>query len=146
MQQINSDTDLRGAIILLENRQDEEEKLLKKEFHGVYESIKPINIIINTLKEATGSLELKENFLITTVGITAGYISQKLFIGSSHNPLKKIIGAAIFFGITNLVAKHPEAVKSTGRVALNLVGRLLGARPQSTENDQTDEIEDMPRY
>jgi hypothetical protein len=45
MEKINSESDLRGAIIQLENKKDEEGKMLKKEFHLAYESIKPVNII-----------------------------------------------------------------------------------------------------
>ena len=137
MQKINSRADLRNSIIFLENKRDEEGKLLKQQFHLAYESIKPINLIKNTFREASESVELKDSFLITAIGLGAGYFFKKIFIGASRNPLRRLAGAALLFGITKLVAKHPEEVKLAGRVVLKFIGRLLEAptnyRPQEIE-------------
>lgn len=114
MHNIKSAADLRMAIELLENQQQQEGLLLKEQFHIAYESIKPLNIIKNTLKEASKAPELKNNILGATVGLSAGYVSKKLFQFFSGGPLKKILGTALQFSITNAVAKNPEMIKSAG--------------------------------
>ncbi len=121
MQYINSDSSLRAAIQQLEARQAEEVKMIRAQFGLAYESVKPINLIKNTFKEAAESLDLRENMLNTSVGLGAGYLSKLLFVGMSHNPVKKLLGNVLMFGITNVVAKHPEAVKSLGNRIINLV-------------------------
>lgn len=124
MHQINSSTQLREVILDLEIKQTGEEKILKQQFQLAYESVKPINLIKSTFKEVTASQDLKDNLLNTTVGITAGYLSKKLFEGVSDSPLKKLLGTALMFGITNAVAKNPEAVKAAARGIFNLISQV----------------------
>jgi len=112
MEKINSEKDLREAILHLETKQAEEAKALKEQFLFAYEGVKPINLIKSTFKEAAASQDLKGNLLTTSVGLTAGYLSKMLFQGSSVNPLKKVLGTILMFSIVNLVAKNPEKVKS----------------------------------
>lgn len=121
MQKINSAISLRDAILQLESKQTEERNLLKKQFHLVYESIKPVNLIKGAFKEVAESRELKDNILNTSVGLAAGYISKILFEGTSKSPVKKILGSVLMFGITNLVAKNPEPVKSLGKKFLEII-------------------------
>jgi hypothetical protein len=115
MQTIITETDLRSAIVELEARQAEEGKLLKTQALVAYESIKPINMIKSMLMETAESKDLQHNFLNSTIGLTAGYLSKFLFQGVSGGPLKKVIGTAILFGIKRLVAQNPETVKSIGK-------------------------------
>lgn len=120
MQKINSATGLRDAILQLESKLAEEEKMLKKQFNLVYESIKPVNLIKSVFKEVAESRELKDNILNTSVGLAAGYISKILYERTSKSPVKKILGSVLMFGITNLVAKNPEPVKSLGNKFLEI--------------------------
>jgi hypothetical protein len=128
MQKINSETDLRVAILQLETKQAEEGKILKENALLAYESIKPINLIKNTFREAAESKDLKDNILNTTVGVSAGYLSKIIFQGLTNNPVKKLLGTAVMFGITNLVAKNPAVVKSAGKGFFTLVRSLMHER------------------
>lgn len=119
MQQINSSKKLADVIILLESKQADQGKILREQFHSTYESLKPLNLIKSTLKEAAISGELKDNIMNTSVGLAAGYISKKIFEGMSNNPLKKMLGSALMFGITNIVTRNPEIMKSIGSKFLN---------------------------
>ena len=121
MQKINSAISLRDAILQLESKQTEERKLLKKQFHLVYESIKPVNLIKSAFKKVAESRDLKDNILNTSVGLTVGYISKILFQGTSNSPVKKLLGSVLMFGITNLVSKNPEPVKSLGKKILEII-------------------------
>jgi hypothetical protein len=114
MEKVYSEASLQEAIAKLELRQAEEGFLLKEQFHQTYESVKPASLIKTILKQAVGSAEIKDNLVSTSVGLTAGYLSKLLFQGLTRNPVKKLIGTALMFGITNVVAKNPETVKVLG--------------------------------
>lgn len=134
MQNDYSEAGLREAILLLEIKKAEEEKLLKDQFHLAYESIKPVSIIKNILKQVTGSQDLKDNLVSTSVGLTAGYLSKLLFQGLTKSPVKKVIGTALMFGITNLIAKNPELVKSAGHRFFNIFKSKKARKIQQTES------------
>ena len=121
MQKITSETGLRNAILQLEIKQAEEVKMLKEQFHLAYESIKPVNLIKNAFKEVFQSQDLKDNIINTTVGLAAGYVSRKIFEGSSNSPVKRILGSFLMFGITDVIAKNPEPVKSLGNKFLKII-------------------------
>lgn len=123
MSPINSETSLSEAILFLENKQAQEGKRLKLEFQEAYESLKPINLLKNTFKQVTASNELKGNLLNTVVGLGAGFLTKAVFTGISHSPVKRLIGNALMFGITNIVAKNPEFVKNAGLGILKLLKR-----------------------
>jgi hypothetical protein len=132
MNKITSETDLRAAIILLELKQAEEGKLLKEQFHSAYESVKPLNLIKSTFKEAVASGDLKDDVINASVGATAGYISKAVFEVVTSGPLRKILGTALMFGIKTIVARNPDAVKSIGQI---LFSKIL--RKRNKLNDYT---------
>jgi len=139
MEKIITENDLRAAILQLESRQTEEGKLMKEQFLVAVESIKPINLIKNTLREAVGSEDLQDNVLNSSLGFSAGYISKILFQGATSSPLKKIIGTALMFGIKNLIAQNPEIVKSGGRAIFNFVRNILSEKDKKAHNEETVE-------
>ncbi len=97
--------DLTTAIKRLERRRMIMEEDLKDEFHIMLESLKPANILRNTIHEVQASTELKHNILKVALGLGAGYFSRKLVIGKSAGIVKKVLGTALQYGITNFVAK-----------------------------------------
>ncbi|MEP7322151.1 MAG: hypothetical protein ABI761_09535 [Saprospiraceae bacterium] len=107
-------TELEEAIQQLEKKQAMERQLLKEQFHIAYESVKPVNLIKNTMKEIAETKDLKDHIINTALGLSAGYLSKILFVRASKNPMKKMLGNALMIGISNAVIKHPEAVKSIG--------------------------------
>lgn len=121
MQKINSEADLKAAILHLESEQTGEGIVLKQQFNIAYDSIKPLNLIKSTIQEAAASMDLRDNIVNTSLGIAAGYVSKKLFESTSHSPLRKLFGTVLMFGITNLVTKHPEAIKTLGSGLLQIV-------------------------
>ena len=123
MQKKNVETELTAAILELENRQKEEGIMLKEQFHEVYESVKPINLIKSTFKEAVASQDLREDIVNLSIGLVAGYVTKKLFQGVSDSPTKKLLGTVLQFGITTLIANNPEAIKSLGKGLFKLFNR-----------------------
>jgi hypothetical protein len=105
-------------IALLKSKQSKELILLKDQFHLTYDSLKPINLIKSLFHEVADSPEIKSNIVNNIIGLSTGYITKKLLFGASHNPITKLIGTLFQFGVTNVISKHSESIKSTG-------GRLL---------------------
>lgn len=112
MREIYTIADLNAAIEALEAQQAEEGEQLKQQFRLTYESVKPVNLIKNIFKEATESSDLKTNILNTVAGLTMGIVSKKVFVNLSSSPVKRLLGNAILFGVTNLVSKNPRIVNS----------------------------------
>jgi hypothetical protein len=114
---------LNEQIARLQDKQAEELEILKEQFYITYESLKPINLVKNTLQEITTSPGIKDNLLNNAIGLVTGYISKKVLVGSSHNPIKRILGTLFQFAIANVVSKHSETIKSTGEVILKRIFR-----------------------
>ena len=119
MEKIQSISDLEDAILLLENKRDEEEKILKEIFNQTYEHLKPINIIKNIFKEAVEPQNLKDSLVSTSVGLGLGYLSKILFQRIVKVPFKKFFGSALMLSVENLVAKYPEVVSTITNIILN---------------------------
>ena len=112
MQSITSSEELRNAIRLLEVEQDIKGRQLKDQLYITYESLKPINLLRNTLKEISSSQYLIDNISGTALGLAGGFLSKKIFVGKSGNAFRKLIGSILQYGITNLVSQNSEVIKS----------------------------------
>lgn len=102
---------LKEAIRALEAKQAEEGLLLKEQFIETYENLKPLTFVKNFFKEFSTSEEIKNNFLDTAIGLTSGFVTKKVIVGSSKNPLIKLLGLAVQFGITDVVVKNFDVIK-----------------------------------
>ena len=125
---------LRESIRQLEIKQAEEGELLKVQFKATYESLKLVNLVKSSLKELTNSVEIKNNLFESIVSIVTGYLTKKLMISSSSNPFKKILGALIQLGVTNLVAKNAESIRT---YITELIDKFL----HPTEEEEVPETE-----
>ncbi len=137
MEQIKTQHDLRAAIIRLEQQQAEEGKELKEQFRIAYNSVTPANIILNTLKDLGDSNFVKEGFLNTTVSLGTGYLSKMVFQGISNSRIKKLLGSALMIGITNVVAKNPDAIKAIASKIFNLFRRK--SADEETDNGEVND-------
>ncbi len=137
MEQIKTQHELRAAILRLEHQQAEEGKALKEQFQTVYNSVKPANIILNTLKDLGDSSIIQDGLLNTSVGFGTGYLSKLIFQGVVHSPIKKLLGSAIMYGITNIVAKNPDAIKAMAKKIFKLFGSHSTEEVDETKNNDT---------
>jgi hypothetical protein len=111
---IANTTDLSTAIKRLERKKMLQEEELRDQMHSILESLKPTNILKHTLKEVQESTPLKHNLLKVALGLGAGYFSRKMVIGKSAGFVKKALGTALQYGITQFVAKKDEDTNSNG--------------------------------
>jgi len=105
---------LKYSIHLLESEQMDKEKILKERYTETVESIKPSNIIKETLGDLTSSSFLMEKALNIAMVLVGGYISKKIVVGKSNNKIRKLFGNIVQFEVSNLIAKHPEIIKAMG--------------------------------
>lgn len=99
-------TDLDTAIKRLERKSRLMEEDMKEDMHNLLENLKPANILRATLDEVQESTPLKHNLLKIAVGLGAGYFSRKMVIGKSAGFVKKALGTALQYGITQFVASR----------------------------------------
>ena len=131
MQKITSSTELKHAIHLLEEDQAIKGQLLKEQVFITYESLKPVNLLKTTLKDLSTSPYLIENIVGSAVGLATGYVSKKIVVGASANIFRKLFGSILQFGVTNLVAQHPDAIKSAGQY---IVQHIFRKKEKDTES------------
>lgn len=105
---INNVSDLEMAVKRLERKKLLLEENLKDEFHTILESLKPANILKHTIHEVQESTEIKHNLFKVALGLGAGYFSRKLVVGKSAGIVKKALGTALQYGITNFISKKND--------------------------------------
>lgn len=121
METINNASELKKAIQLLEIKQKEEGLVLKEQCKVTYESLKPINLLKTTLKDLI-TPDLTGTLINSSLSLAAGYVSKKAVIGSTHNPLKQLLGTVLQMGVTSLVSKNTDGIKS---LVTNIIGSFL---------------------
>jgi hypothetical protein len=122
MEKIKTIEELNDAIRILELKQKFEEKLLKEQLKLTVENLKPVNLIKTTIHDLTTSPGFKNNLLDTTISMLAGFLSKKIVVGNTHNPIKQILGTVLQMGITSIVSKNTNEIKSA---TLNLIKNFI---------------------
>lgn len=119
MENISSTAELIEAIQILEAEQAEHLYQMKDKFNITRESLRPVNIIGNSLKGMVMSPNLVNNILGVAIGLFTGYLSRKaMFAGVINSKYRRIFGNVVQFGITGLVARSPQAFKTFGNFIL----------------------------
>lgn len=122
---------LKEAIKKLEIKQAEEGQLVKEQLLFTYENLKPVNILRNIAKDVYSSENYTQDFVEIIAGMTSGFITKKLVVGSSKNPVLKLVGLAIQFGITTLVSKKFSVIKDS---VIQLISKFLEEREQKQQD------------
>jgi len=126
---------LEEAINKLKTQRAHELSLLRNQFYLTYESLKPINLIKHTFKEASSSTEIKEGMVSNVIGLTTGYFTKAILIGSSANPIKKILGTLLQFTVATLVAQNSDSIKAIGKVVLDKLFKKPGDNDLKLSNN-----------
>ncbi len=107
--------DLQTRILELEKVHALQMAELKMSAVGIVESFSPSNMIRGALKDVVQSPDLRNTVINTAIGIGAGFLGRKIYVGNSRNLFKKVTGSALQFLIANFVRK-----KIPGRQENNL--------------------------
>ncbi|OFY44367.1 MAG: hypothetical protein A2X18_01820 [Bacteroidetes bacterium GWF2_40_14] len=114
MQKITSTAGLREAITQMSYEHALQGELLKEQFSITLDSLRPVNLIKDTFRDVVESPDLISNVINTSLGLAAGYITNKVFVGSHGGLLKRLLGSIIQMGVTTAIAVNPDMVKSFG--------------------------------
>jgi hypothetical protein len=131
MEKISSYSRLQEEIQLMEVEQALKSQLLQEQIITAYESLKPLNLIKSAFDDFSSSPNLFNNVSGSILGLASGYLSKKLFIGTSGNLLRKLLGSILQFGVTNIVAQHPDAIKSFGRFIMDQINQRKATNSQN---------------
>lgn len=118
MDKITSSTVLKLAIAKLEQQQASQWPLLKEEILNTAESLKLINILKGTFKEAMAVPDLKTSLLNGAIGLTTGVLAKKIILGRTLNPLSKLLGIILEMAVANKVTKNADGIKSVGNIIM----------------------------
>ncbi len=106
---VSSMDDLETRILELEKLQATQMAELKLSAVSIVEGFSPANMVRTALQDVVQSPDLRKTAINTAIGIGAGFLGRKLFVGRSNSIFKKISGSAVQFLITNFVRKKiPE--------------------------------------
>ena len=128
MEKITSISLLKQKIVMLEIQQANELIILKEQGKATYESIKPINLIKNGIKELASEPNLKGDLVNTALSLATGYLSKKVIIGSTHNPIKQLLGNFLQAGVSSLVSKNADEIKS---VVYSLLKNIISKKQKN---------------
>src|SRR6478736_5625650 len=106
---------LEEAINRLKTQRAQELFLLRDQFHLTYESLKPINLIKHTFKEASSSTEVRKGVFNNVIALTTVYFTKAILLGSSVSPLKKIMGTLLQFTVATLITHNSGSINSIGK-------------------------------
>ena len=130
MQKITNTVDLKIAIQQLENKKAEEWPLLKDQFHVFYENSKPLNIIRNTFKEFIASPDLKTTLINGAIGLATGFVTKKIVVGNTHNPITKLLGYLVEMVVAKKVTGNADEIKSFGS---SFLSKIFDSQKDSTK-------------
>lgn len=95
MQVIKDNKSLAQAIAHLENVKKSEANLLKEHFNFTVYSLNPVNVVKEKFNEVLHTPGIKGKIYNTVFGLATGYFTNNLIVGSSSNPIKKMIGSFV---------------------------------------------------
>jgi hypothetical protein len=70
------------------------------------------------------------------MGLLTGFISKKIAVGNSDNPYRNLLGTILQFGVTNLVAQNPDAIKSMFKYLINTIFHTKDVKDETFKQQQ----------
>ena len=126
MEAITNITQLNARIIELEIKQMNERALIKAQFQIINEELKPVNLIKSAINDIVKTPHYKGDIVNTILSYATGYLAKKAVTGSTHNPVKQILGVILQTGVTNAVSNNAGDIKSLVlRVFKNKIQKIL---------------------
>ena len=114
MQRITSVAELKNAIVTLESERDIKGSLLKEQVLIAYDRLRPVNLIKDAMKELFSTSIIDDDIIGKAASMAGGYLIKKLFVGKSKNSIRKLLGSILQFGISNLIVRNSDTIKSIG--------------------------------
>lgn len=107
----NSSGWLVEEIRRLEQKEAMQINLLKLQGQETLHSLKPSSLVKSALGTVATSKDFKKNVIDTSLGIGAGLLARKWYVGASKNIFKKLAGFLLQNITTGVVTKKMPAVR-----------------------------------
>jgi hypothetical protein len=111
MNKISNTADLQAAITLLEQTQQANAIALKQQLESTYQLLKPANLIKSALQHITTSPAINQGLINNAIGFGTGYLSKKIIVQSSHNPIVQTIGSIAQIVVSAISYKNVNTIK-----------------------------------
>ena len=102
-------------IKLLKIKQNHDFENLKNRFDATLESLKPINIVKETIADFKKSKDIKNSLFESALGIAGGYVTRKMLVGKSSGMLKKITATIIQYIVSNFITNKAEKINDENK-------------------------------
>jgi hypothetical protein len=133
---MNSTSLLKERIQQLEYQQTEALSEIKLEFSNIYESVKPINIIKNTLESSLNMPEIKDKLIDSLLGLATGFVTKKILVKNGDTAMGKVLGTVVQFAVAALVAKNSDKLKEVSRNILQYGLNLIENHDEVTPSEE----------
>ena len=120
---INNSEELEKVIIELEKRKVVQENNLRLAFQSTIDSMKPMNLIKNTIHKVTHNSEIRNSALRTAAGIGIGILTKDMFLGKAIPVLRKIIGSSVETKVQDGMKNTANNVRAYGIALVNQLFR-----------------------
>jgi hypothetical protein len=94
---------------------------LKNQVNFTLATLSPSNFLKTTLQDAIALPDLQDGIVNNAIGLATGFLSKKILIGSTHNPIKKVLGSIFQLVVTSYISKHSNAIKNVSESIINKV-------------------------
>ena len=132
MQKTTTSLSLKQSILVLERLQVEQANQLKEQFVITYESLKPLAVLRKALQEITNPSDFKDNVIQTATGVITGFLSRRILVRSSRNPLIRLAGLFVQHQISNFVASHADTIIALVKYSIWKLSGVLKKVPEIT--------------
>ncbi|MBK9481150.1 MAG: hypothetical protein IPO02_04010 [Bacteroidetes bacterium] len=133
---MNSTSLLKERIQQLEYQQTEALSEIKLEFSNIYESVKPMNIIKNTLESSLNMPEIKDKLIDSLLGLATGFVTKKILVKNGDTAMGKVLGTVVQFAVAALVAKNSDKLKEVSRNILQYGLNLIENHDEVTPTEE----------
>lgn len=143
----SSASELQEAILVLEAKQQEELKRLRKEFEDVKERVKPKNLINEGFNNFKHSPVLKRTLILAGIGLVSGFAIKKFtnrrkrrhhalkmqykYESPTSSQVKRVSGSLIQYILAAIISRNSDKIKS---LAYRLISNM-----KTTKSNQPQE-------
>jgi hypothetical protein len=124
MLKIKSSLELKAAIVFLEEQQKIQEQEIKEQLNATLESLHPSNLVKGLFNNFTSSDNIKDKVITGALSLVSGYLTKKVFVGSSDSTIKNLFGGGLQIFISNLIAQNPDVVHNIIDTVKNTVNKF----------------------
>ena len=81
--------------------------------------------IKDTLRDIAKTPDITDGIEDSIIGFATGYLTKKVIVGKTMNPIKNIAGVLFQIGVTNVVSNHSERIKMVGKQLFNMLTKSI---------------------